>query len=105
MEAGVNPADIMKEYHDLQTNHKKLQDKHQTYRDSADKKIKELEKKVKELRSVLKKQQEEVVKPLIQEMRINSELLERQKLALSQNAKDITMLHSIMRMPAMCDQF
>ena len=54
---------------------------------------------------MLKKQQEEVVKPLIQELKIADELRSRQKKQFEQNKKDIQMAYSILKFPAMCEQY
>ena len=68
-------------------------------------KIAKSDRKIERLFDKLKKQQDECVKPLMQEIKISNELLVRQGKQITQNKKDIKMMHAILRMPAMCDQF
>ena len=64
---------------------------------------KESRKKVQEVMQKLKDQSEKVVKPLIQELKISSELQIRAKKDLDKNIKDMKSLSSILRLPAMTD--
>ena len=105
MEDGINSSEVMQQYHELKKKHEKLVKEHDTYKSKVENKIGKSKKKIEQLFEKLKKQQDECVKPLIQEMKISSELLDRQNKQIDQNKKDIKMLHSILRMPAMCDQF
>ena len=68
-------------------------------------KIAKSDKKIERLFDELKKQQDKCVKPLLQEVKEKSELLLQQDKQITQNQKDIKMMHAILRMPAMCDQF
>ena len=53
---------------------------HESYKRKAENQIEKLENKILELKKLVKKQQGNIVKPLMMEVKIQSELLERQKL-------------------------
>ena len=53
----------------------------------------------------MKKMQEEVVKPLVQEVRVNEEITERLKKDNKKMHDEFRMFNAIIRLPRMCDQF
>ena len=61
--------------------------------------------KVKANQEFLKKTNEEVVKPLMQEIKIIEEVKQRYKVKYEKNFEDFRVLNAIMRLPRMCDQF
>ena len=69
----------MKEFYNLKHKFNKLEEENDRLKMQAIDKRQEYERKTRELKKMLKMQQDEVVKPLIQEVRINSELLDRCK--------------------------
>ena len=65
----------------------------------------ELRKKLKETKFHLKKQNTEVVKPLMQEINLVQEIKQRYKTQYEKNFEDLRILNSIVRLPRMSDQF
>ena len=65
----------------------------------------ELRKKLKETNFFLKKQNTEVVKPLMQEINLVQEIKQRYKTQYEKNFEDLRILNSIVRLPRMSDQF
>ena len=61
--------------------------------------------KVKANQEFLKKQNDEVVKPLMQEIKVIEEVKERYKVKYEKNFEDLRILNAIMRLPRMTDQF
>ena len=46
---------------------------------------------------------EEVVKPLLSEVKIKDETIEKLKTEINSNSHDVKLLNACIRMPAMCD--
>ena len=65
----------------------------------------ELRKKLKETKFYLKKQNVEVVKPLMQEISLVQEIKQRYKKQYEKNFEDLKILNAILRLPRMSDQF
>ena len=61
--------------------------------------------KLKTTQQYLKKTNNEVVKPLMHEIKITEELKQRYKAQYEKNFEDLRILNSIMRLPRMSDQF
>ena len=53
----------------------------------------------------MKKQNEEVIKPLIKEVKDRDQILANMEAVTKQDKEDIKMLNCIVRLPIMCDQF
>ena len=61
--------------------------------------------KLKANQEFLKKTNEEVVKPLMQEIKVIEEVKQRYKVKYEKNFEDLRILNAIMRLPRMSDQF
>ena len=68
-------------------------------------KITKLKKKYSDTYSMLKTMQEDVMKPLLHEVKIKEELYDRLKKALSIKDQHFKMMNAVIRLPAMVDQF
>ena len=61
--------------------------------------------KLKDTQHFLKKTNDEVVKPLMQEIKLAEELKSRYKTQYDKNFEDLRILNAMMRLPRMSDQF
>ena len=53
----------------------------------------------------MRKQHEQVIKPLTMEVKIREELIRRMKGSHDANLKELKMLNSIIRIPKLCQDF
>ena len=72
-EGGQDTRDIVEIYSKLKANHTKLQSKHDTMLKDYSKEVKTLKKDLARVKANLVKQQEKVVNPLIREVKIREE--------------------------------
>ena len=77
LEEGNDGAEVMEKYHTLKKEHKSLQEEFTEYKSKMESSIAKSNKKIERLLDKLKQQQDECVKPLMQEVKVRSELFAR----------------------------
>ena len=105
LESGVVTKEL---YEDMVRTKKKIQDieeKMTMMTFDHEVKVSQLSTKLKETQRYLIKTNNEVVKPLMHEIKLVEELKQRYKTQYEKNFEDLRILNAIMRLPRMSDQF
>ena len=103
MEQGMDTRTIMKDYLKTKKELDQLRDHMRTYDAKMQDKINKYKNKYKEPLKMLKKQQQEVVKPLLSELKLKDLVYDRMKAKQEGYEKNFKVLTSILRLPLMCD--
>ena len=102
---GHTPKSILKLVKQLRQDKASLQVKLEDLKKKFNIVVPRAKRKLKEIGEKLKMQQNEVIRPLIQEIKINEELTRRLKQQYDTNLKEFQALSTIVRIPAMTSEF
>ena len=105
LEAGRNTKYIMEDYlrqkEELQNKLSLISEQKEAY----ETKLRRTKAKLKDVHGQLSKMFNDVVKPLLTEVKIKDEINERMRKEVEAHKRDLKLLNACIRMPAMCDQF
>ena len=105
MEDGFDSREVVKDLAEERVISKKLRDRLFNESCTHDEKMRNIKSKLKDTQNQLVKLNEEVAKPLIQEIKIVQQLNERYRSDAEKNHSDLKVLNAIIRLPVMSDMF